>query len=249
MLSKFSVQVSTADNGEQALELMKNTTYGLVLMDCHMPKMNGFEATRQYRLWEQNGHHMPIVALTADVVEGIQEECRNAGMDDYVSKPFLMADLQNVINKWLEPLDSAAEESMDNGLTAVDDVPQKIEETEYLDMARLKPIIELQSQGRPDLLLTVIEIYLTDSLKHNDVIHQSFEQADSEALFKACHSLKSSSANLGAQELSDVCKVMEKAGRDADLETISQKLSEYDSAFDKTREAVLALQKQYQMKS
>ncbi|HEY9757657.1 MAG TPA: response regulator [Oculatellaceae cyanobacterium] len=113
-LKNLGFEAHIADNGLQVLEKMQLTTYSLVFMDCQMPKMDGFEATRRIRKTETlSGSHIPIVAMTANAIEGSREQCLAAGMDDYVSKPISPEQLQTVLKKWL-PIKEIASTSGEN---------------------------------------------------------------------------------------------------------------------------------------
>ncbi len=101
MLIQLGYNVTVAENGLKALEILEKTRFDLVFMDCHMPEMGGFEATRKYRELEHPNEHLPIIALTADVVDGINKKCQIAGMNDYVSKPFTQEELKDALDKWL----------------------------------------------------------------------------------------------------------------------------------------------------
>jgi CheY-like chemotaxis protein len=102
MLRMLGIQVELANDGQQALACLEQSPYDVVFMDCHMPNMNGFDATREIRRREQdNGKHIPIVALTASVLPEERDRCMEVGMDDYVAKPFSRKDLQQVLDRWL----------------------------------------------------------------------------------------------------------------------------------------------------
>lgn len=94
---------NVASDGQEALESMGYTEYEQILMDCHMPGMDGFAATREIRRmeWDQGGSSVPIIALTADVQTGVVERCHAVGMDDYICKPFVLEQLRSKITKWL----------------------------------------------------------------------------------------------------------------------------------------------------
>ena len=100
MLESVGCDVTIVDDGELALQALKNQHFDLVLMDCQMPGMDGFEVTRQVRKQQAEYAHIPIIALTADVQKGIRDECRKAGMNDYLSKPFSQNDIQKIISRW-----------------------------------------------------------------------------------------------------------------------------------------------------
>jgi len=113
MLESSGCEVVAVDNGLKALQALETDHYDLVLMDCQMPTMDGFEATRTIR--EQNTKYpqIPIIALTADIQHGIVGQCRKAGMDDYLSKPFTHESLLEMVMKWL-PDRTAAEARTSN---------------------------------------------------------------------------------------------------------------------------------------
>ncbi len=101
LLEAAGYEVTVVSDGRQAVAAMREG-FDLILMDCHMPGMDGFEASRRIRAAEDEGRHIPIIALTADVVEGIQERCQAAGMDDYLAKPFVAEDLYAKLTTWLD---------------------------------------------------------------------------------------------------------------------------------------------------
>ncbi|MBL8406574.1 MAG: response regulator, partial [Candidatus Accumulibacter sp.] len=104
MLESLGISCSLAENGRVAIERLSQESFDLVLMDCQMPEMDGFAATAEIRLWQQQGRlrrQLPIVALTANAVEGDRERCLAAGMDDYLSKPFTAQSLSSILLRWL----------------------------------------------------------------------------------------------------------------------------------------------------
>jgi CheY-like chemotaxis protein len=108
LLSKLGLRADVAANGREALDMLKILPYNLVLMDCQMPEMNGYEATAQIRLREGNGSHVPIIALTAEAVGGCRERCLESGMDDVITKPVTLQDLDRALFTWLHPSRPAA---------------------------------------------------------------------------------------------------------------------------------------------
>lgn len=101
LLELMNCEVDIAESGEDALEKIKNENYDLIIMDIQMPDMDGYEATQKIRDNEGNKKHTPIIALTANVMEGDQEKCIEAGMDDYLSKPIRGAELERMLLKYL----------------------------------------------------------------------------------------------------------------------------------------------------
>lgn len=107
MVQKLGYRADLVANGRAAIEAVSQSEYGLVFMDCQMPEMDGFEACREIRKRESGAAHIPIVAITANAMKGDRERCLDAGMDDYVSKPFKQDDLKSVIRKWI-PVETVA---------------------------------------------------------------------------------------------------------------------------------------------
>ncbi len=101
LLQKVGATVDVVADGRKAVEAFRKSSYDLVLMDCQMPEMDGYEATHDIRASEEPGHHVPIVALTAHAMAGDRERCIASGMDDYLSKPTTLQDLERTIHKWL----------------------------------------------------------------------------------------------------------------------------------------------------
>ena len=101
MLESAGCEVVAVNDGQLALQALKDNNFDLVLMDCQMPTMDGFETTRRIRQQASDYSQIPVIALTADIQEGIMEQCREAGMNDYLSKPFTHDSLLDIVMKWL----------------------------------------------------------------------------------------------------------------------------------------------------
>jgi CheY-like chemotaxis protein len=101
LLERLGLRIDVAGNGLEAVRMLKTLPYDAVFMDCQMPEMDGYSATREIRRTEKPGHHVAIIAMTAEALAGAREQCFAAGMDDYIAKPVKLEDLARAIQKWL----------------------------------------------------------------------------------------------------------------------------------------------------
>jgi len=101
LLERFGLRTDVAANGQEAVEMAALAPYGLILMDCQMPEMDGYEATREIRRREGSTRQVAVIAMTAEAVAGSRERCLEAGMDDYISKPVRMDELYRALSRWL----------------------------------------------------------------------------------------------------------------------------------------------------
>jgi two-component system sensor histidine kinase/response regulator len=207
--------VTVANNGREALDAHAQGGFDMILMDCHMPEMDGFEATREIRNRERAapGTRIPIVALTANAMAQDREECLNAGMDDHLSKPFSMQTLQDMLDRWVRP--AAASPQADAVRLAAQATAKA---AEVVDRGVLDQLRKVLTNGKPELLTRVINLYLSESPKLVLKMKQAAAASDATEVARAAHSLKSSSANVGAKVLSGYCADIEASARRANIE-------------------------------
>ena len=224
MLEKLHCSVVAAGNGREALEQFEKQELELVLMDCQMPEMDGLTATRLIREREvlAKRPRLPIIALTANALSGDRERCLEAGMDDYLAKPFTVAQLREAIARWPRPIQSEEHQMATLSATNNDTV---------LDRAALDQIRQLQGVGQPDLLRQVIDIYLESSSKLVEQIDAALASADAAAAGRAAHALKSSSGNVGATAVTQLAAAIEAAARGNELDRIQALHGDLQSAF------------------
>ncbi len=259
MLKTFGCDAEVVANGRQACETASRNQYDLIFMDCQMPEMDGYEATRVIRETEsqqQPRKRTSIVALTAHAMEGDRDACLAAGMDDYLSKPFTKAQLQKVLEKWLEP------QLLPDPLTqppcllaqpgSVTQNPGPIppaggpacqdagdpSDTQPLDVKILNDIRSLQKEGAPDLLGKVIQTYMTESPGLLEKLSCAIQQQDSYVIFQTAHSLKSSSANIGAVILAELFKQLEAMAKAQSLGQAETVLATISREYDRVRTAL-----------
>jgi CheY-like chemotaxis protein len=196
MLESLGCTTDTAENGWLALKAMNTATYDAVLMDCQMPVMDGLAATGEIRRREQTSGaaRVPIIALTANAMEGDRERCLEAGMDDFLSKPFTQQQLATQLRRWL-------------ALRALPEAERRdLSQLPLIDPAVLRNIAAL---AKPALLNAMIDLYLQHSPGLVGAIETAAANMQSAALLQAVHSLKSSTSNLGGARLAVVAKECE----------------------------------------
>lgn len=239
MLELLGCQATVANDGREALAALAREHYDLVLMDYHMPEMDGFAATAELRRREAatHGARLPVIALTADVMSGFREQCLAAGMDDYLSKPFGRQQLMDVLERWL-PRTAAAPASAPP-LSNPDAYPAPGPTEPPLDQRTLNGIRALQQSGAPDLLGKLIRLYFESAPALLRQLREAVNQGDPESLRQAAHTLKSSSANLGALSLAALCKELEERGRSRQMDRIAELLDAAEAQYARAREALL----------
>lgn len=223
MLEKFGSKVHLCSNGKQAVEAVSENAYDMILMDCQMPVMDGYQAATAIRRMEAKDglkNRIPIIALTGNALEGDREKCLSAGMDDYLSKPFKLDEFYKILKRWSqEKIPAATEKILTNIQTGkeVGPVKLKTEETavevaihdESIDQKVLNGLRELQIEGKPDVLVRIITAFLNSSELLVASLPEALAVGDFVAVKNSAHSLKSTSANVGAMQLSCLSKELE----------------------------------------
>jgi PAS domain S-box-containing protein len=218
MLEVLGCPATAVENGRRAIDLLANQPFSVILMDCQMPEMDGFEATRAIRRQEQgSGRRIPIVALTAHALQGDRELCLAAGMDDYLSKPFTIEQLRTVLYRWLPSTSQPTQADSPQTPFAPSPTPALQTDESPVDPKSWDSITSLQRPGQPDLLAKVIGLYLKDSQGLVDKILAATQGMDFAALRDTAHCLKSRSATLGAWHVADLCKQLETGAREQTL--------------------------------
>jgi len=255
MLQEFNCQVEVVANGREAVEALSRCHYDLVLMDCQMPEMDGFSATAEIRRREHTGgRRLPVIALTASAMQGDREKCLAAGMDDYLPKPFSQDQLGAVLQHWLAQMPAASEAAaVTKQAATVSESPAPVSiqsrgsaPTPLLGergIAQASPIDSkaidnIRALGKPNLLDRIIMLFCSDAPKLLESMRQAAAQDDAKSLAWAAHRLKSSSANLGAVQLADLCIETEMLGRDNRTDHAHLLVDEMQAEFQRVRLAL-----------
>ena len=218
MLRTMGCQPEVVNNGHEAVKAFAEKHFDAILMDCHMPEMDGFEATVKIRQQEtalNKTQQIPIIALTADVKKGIIDQCLDTGMDDYVSKPFDLNHLQQTLEKWLP----CSEQTFNQpSTTLAQDSPPAIDN---LDFKALNNLQQHNSVTGENLLNKSINLFQQFAPKQLEKLDDALEQQNTQELSNIAHSLKSACANLGALKLAACAESIEAISRQGHTENVA----------------------------
>ena len=233
MLASLGCRVEAATNGAEAVRMYTEGSFDIIMMDCQMPVMDGFAASRRIRSREQasTATRIPIIALTANVMQGDRERCLAAGMDDYLAKPFKREQLEEVLARWARPTQSVeakapeAEVSpsalqlvVSNDRPTVSGARSTAARPFVLDTETIAGIRALGRSGSNDFLARVVARYVQDTPQLLERMRAATQNIDAGALRLAAHTLKSSSATVGAKSAAALCKELETLGRDGSFD-------------------------------
>ncbi|SBV36915.1 Two-component system sensor protein [uncultured Stenotrophomonas sp.] len=252
LLAAIGCQSDAAANGELALEKMHSQAYAAVLMDCQMPVLDGYGATRRWREHETatGTPRLPIIAMTANAMAGDRQRCLDAGMDDYLSKPIVRDNLQACLQRWCQgratpppdstttpapaptPMQAAAPAPAEENARAA---PPPILDREILDELR-------EIAGNETA--TIIDVFLDDSTPLVRRLQEAAVAPDLEQLRELAHSLKSASANVGALALSAAARRVELAARTGMLDRPAVMVALIIAEFARARLALVGYQAQ-----
>lgn len=187
VFAKYKIEhFNIVENGNAVLEAMAKTKYDIILMDCHMPEMNGYETTEHIRILEANGVvHIPIVAMTANAMTGDREKCLKAGMDDYVSKPFSPEKLKNILVRWIQFSDNKIED------------PAALEQSAPVDFKNLRSY----SEGDREEERHFVALFIQQNSEVLERLRANCVEGESEEWVAAAHLGRGGAASIGATYL------------------------------------------------
>lgn len=221
MLAKLGCRADVAANGREAVLMHGKEAYHLVLMDCEMPELDGYQTTAQIRAMETGRRRTPIIALTSHSTQSEQEKCLAAGMDDFITKPVQPQLLEKVMERWLQ---SAA-------VQPAFAEPGKNDELEEVQALFGTAFAEL------------VALYQTDCPKRISLLHQAGAAGDSVQIAKVAHAFSGSCASIGATRLATLCKELELHAREGMPTGFGQKLSIIEAEYNRISAKLQALSK------
>jgi two-component system, sensor histidine kinase and response regulator len=235
MLNRLGCDADVVDNGRDAVAAATRGAYGVVLMDCRLPGLDGYRATAEIRRREAAGRHVPIVAMTASASQEDRERCLAAGMDDHVAKPVLVGDLDAVLARWL-PEDRPGDQPEARAAGAAEPP------ADVLDRDRIAALMELDQDGQGSRLLTrLAAAFLTGAPADLAGLRAAVERGDAAAVGEVAHHLKGAAATLGSGTVVDLCQDLEAlAGADA-LGAAGDLLGRLERELDRVRDALAAI--------
>ncbi len=202
MLARFACQVETASSGQQALQLVKEQHYDLILMDCQMPEMDGYQTTALLRAMESGDSHTIIIGWSAASNRNERDTCLAIGMDDFIAKPIRLRSLNDMLTRWLQAAmpDAAAHLQQDDELAAT----QKMFGDDFPELAHL---------------------FLEDSPKRLTLLSTAIAEQDALATGRLAHVLCGSTASIGATALAALCRELEIRAKNNELDEALSRLS------------------------
>jgi len=234
ILTRSGYQVDVANNGREALKLLGENDYAIVLMDCMMPVMNGYETTAVIRDQASpvRNHAIRVIALTANAFKGDRDRCLDAGMDDYLSKPLDVSNLLAVLKKWT-PFDSS------QGRDLQGTIPGRVEKTcvstlEIFDMAEFVR----RNLGDIELSRDVAAVFMQHGPEYLRAICSAVSAGDSDALIQSAHKLKGVAANLALVRLRESAASIEAAARTGNIEQAACLVTELNIVYNQAANAL-----------
>jgi two-component system, sensor histidine kinase and response regulator len=253
MLRNLGCYVEVAANGRKALEMIGSSSYDIVFMDCEMPEMDGYEAVAAIRRLPDGKSRLPVVAVTALAMQGDEEQCLRAGMDDYIGKPVKQEDFAAALKWWLpgKNRDRKGDSSQPvtgsepvRGMNAPGELLVRTTRPEPLPalstdvVARL---FELEEATEPSLVSEIFSSFTSDSVKRIVMLRQALEESNAGLLREAAHALKGACATAGAGPMCAIAEQLEAAGRTGSTAGVRLLIDQIENEFERVKAEIDAL--------
>ena len=241
VLRTLNCEVDLAPTGREAVRKFHQGRYDLVLMDCHMPDLDGLEATRQIRAFEGPNRRVPIIAVTAGTVPGVRQACLNAGMDDFIAKPFSLSTMRRKASHWLA---MAVPESATERVAPV--VSNFVEpaaaptapspnasSTSSVDLSRLQELAD--EAGSPRIVEELSLIFVEDMDRRLESLREAADERGERKLLSVIHSVKGACSNFGAIRMAALAESLERRVKRGDLLGVDLEVAELGKEFQVVR--------------
>jgi CheY-like chemotaxis protein len=235
MFKKLGYHIDLAGNGIQAVEMATKNIYDLIFMDVQMPEMDGLTATKELKKIIPPNQFPIIIAMTAYAMEGDKEKCIEAGMVDYLPKPYMSEDIAGMIKKHKKAL-----ESNHNRQANITSAPSNESAGDLIDSKMIERLHEM-SDGDESFFVSLVQMFIKQSDQSVEEIIAFVNAGEIQKAASAAHKLKGSALNLGANKLADICKHIENAGREHDLQSMKEGIADFQPIYEASREALREL--------
>jgi CheY-like chemotaxis protein len=235
VLEPMGCQVDKVSSGTEAVRAFEPGRYDLILMDCQMPEMDGLVATRHIRQIELGRGRVPIVAVTAGTVSGARRACLEAGMDDFLPKPFSLGRLRKKVLEWLLP--SIDSEPPDAQERKSEPGPMPVTPSELVvDLSRLEELA--REAGTPEIVEELSLIYLDDMARRLVALGLAAQARDQRAYLNVIHAIKGASGNFGAVRMARLAEASERQAKHGDLSRVDIAVTELSRELEAVREVL-----------
>ncbi len=242
LLERMGYRADLAANGLEVLEALQRQSYDVILMDVQMPEMDGLEASRAIHEGWTAEQHPHIVAMTANAMQGDREECLDAGMDDYLTKPIQIKALQAVLERtgwWAKkrtlPLEEPGEIALPTG-----DAESEVQTAPALDPAVLSELRQFTKEGEPDIVQELAEAFQFETPPLLEALHQAIVEEQPEQLKRVAHNLRGSSNNLGARTMVALSAELEAIGKNGTIERAAELVTHLKQEYQRVCQALAA---------
>ena len=227
-LRSFGFSADGVANGLEVLAALERAEYSLVLMDCQMPELDGYETTRRVRVLESRGTRIPIVAMTANALAGERERCVAVGMDDYLAKPVTAERLRDLLVRWLNPRDAEAiiQDTPASARRPTQAQKPTADELPVLDRDALDSLLALQTAtGDPTMVVDLFETFMTKGAVRVQRMLDAIHVGDFKTVLHEAHTLKGSAGSLGARRLRFLTSEIEELAEGKNTADLAGKVS------------------------
>jgi len=234
MLNKMGCRVDMASDGREAVSMVQSKEYDLVLMDCQMPEMDGFEATSEIRRMEAPGNRIPIIAVTASAMQSDRDRCLSSGMDDHVSKPLRPSDLRRVLERWTP--------ARRNNPAGIQSAAVSDREPDSLVQKQTDEHAPLELKGtalftglEPEQLRPLLESFIEDASQEIESLASRLRGGSLEGASEHTHSLMGSTATIGALPLQRACRELHASIKASNMEDALERLQTVEKEYEVLR--------------
>ena len=230
MLEKLNCQANVAENGQKALERVSREHYDLILMDCNMPVMSGYDATDKIRELEgDKAGTLPIIAMTANNSKAEEEHCKDVGMNDFLPKPLSLNGLSEKLQQWVPSQYTQAQQSQ-----LLPAIVSQVEQPEsaYRSLSYDVKVIESLREAVGEVVSSMVAAFIEDTPVYLEKLRVAGIENNARHVRDMAHTIKGSAANFGAHDLVRLSKVLEDRAAQEDLSRVLDHVAKISGAFD-----------------